>query len=380
MPKIVSVSGLPALRTDPRANHYKLIGIEFRTASASNSADALIELGSGGQTHVSDIPHDLILDHCLVTAFSEQPLKRGISLDSSDTTIRNCYIAGFKSAEQDAQAIAGVYGPGPFHIINNYLEASGENLLFGGAPPNIAGLVPSDIEIRGNYLYKQPSWRSDIKNWRVKNLFELKSARRVIFEGNTLENCWRDNYTDDGGYGAINLVATPDSGAWAAVEDVTIRNNEMRHTQNVLNIYVILNIHGIPANNQSGLGITVENNLFWDVSWALYGNAQANDSQSGRGSFIKISQMANVTVNHNTVLQDGYIISPYGPQSPGFVFTNNIVNYKDGIRGENGTQDGSAMASYFPGGILNKNVMIGGNSNNMLACQPKFLPRVCTLR
>src|SRR2546421_322807 len=255
MPNIVAaVSGQPALQTEAGASHYKLIGIAFRPASpASDFVSNLIQLGSPGQTQLSDVPYDLILDRCLITAYpnaSSQNLKRGVELDSSDTTIANCYIAGFKSTHQDAQAVAGINGPGPFHIINNYLEATGENLMFGGGPPAISGLVPSNIEIRGNYLYKQPSWRPG--SWVVKNLFELKSARRVLFEGNTLENCWRDNNVDDSGYGAINLTASPsDSGAWAAVEDVTIRNNEMRHTQNVFNIL------GNPAYNQSGLGVTI---------------------------------------------------------------------------------------------------------------------------
>jgi len=37
----------------------------------------------------------------------------------------------------DAQAIAGGVGTdpgGPYKIVNNFLEASGENILFGGGP------------------------------------------------------------------------------------------------------------------------------------------------------------------------------------------------------------------------------------------------------
>src|SRR6059058_5987902 len=97
-------------------------------------------------------------------------------------------------------------GPGPFHILNNYLEAAGENIFFGGSTPAIPGLVPSNIEIRGNYLYKPMSWREGEAGyggtrWSVKDIFELKSARHVIFEGNVLENCWSDV---NSGYGAIN--------------------------------------------------------------------------------------------------------------------------------------------------------------------------------
>src|SRR4051812_13078409 len=95
----------------------------------------------------------------------------------------------------DAQAIAGWSGPGPYKIVNNYLEGSTENLIFGGAgnnslmqlmlsidtnaDPVITNLVPSDIEVRNNYFFKPLSWKQDDPSyagmhWAVKNIFELK--------------------------------------------------------------------------------------------------------------------------------------------------------------------------------------------------------------
>jgi hypothetical protein len=52
-------------------------------------------------------------------------------------------------------------------------------------------VVPSDIEIRGNHFRKPLSWRMEDPSyagtlWTVKNLLELKSARRVLIEG----TCW----------------------------------------------------------------------------------------------------------------------------------------------------------------------------------------------
>ncbi|HUQ31804.1 MAG TPA: hypothetical protein VM095_06780, partial [Pyrinomonadaceae bacterium] len=185
LPKLLSAGATEsALQTAPGAHHYKLIGIEVRPTDAGAVVYDLIKLGDGSsrQDTLAKVPHHLVLDRCLITAFPTQTLKRGIALHSAETTIINCYIAGFKSAEQDSQAVGGWNGPGPFHIINNYLEAAGENLLFGGAPPSIPNLVPSDIEIKRNYLFKPLSWRQGEPSyagtrWSVKNLFELKSAR-----------------------------------------------------------------------------------------------------------------------------------------------------------------------------------------------------------
>ena len=66
----------------------------------------------------------------------------------------NSYISDIKAVNADSQAIAGYNGAGPFTIENNYLEAAGENVLFGGADPAVTNLVPSDIVLRRNHLFK----------------------------------------------------------------------------------------------------------------------------------------------------------------------------------------------------------------------------------
>jgi hypothetical protein len=49
---------------------------------------------------------------------------------------------------------------GTYKIVNNFLEAAGENILWGGAP---GSTVPTDIEIRRNHMFKPLNWmpRSD---------------------------------------------------------------------------------------------------------------------------------------------------------------------------------------------------------------------------
>jgi hypothetical protein len=88
----------------------------------------------------------------------------------------------------DSQAICGVNGPGPFKIVNNYLEGSGENVMFGGADPAIRDLVPSDIEFRGNYCFKPLSWKIGHPSyagtpWAVKNLTSSQVLERGVATG-----------------------------------------------------------------------------------------------------------------------------------------------------------------------------------------------------
>ena len=118
------------------------------------------------------------------TAIPRKGSRRGIALNARRAAVVDSYLADFKEAGADSQAIAGWNGPGPFTITNNYLEAAGENVMFGGADPAIDGLVPSDIVVTRNHLAKPLRWRSgtpgaEATAWTVKNLFELKNARRV---------------------------------------------------------------------------------------------------------------------------------------------------------------------------------------------------------
>jgi hypothetical protein len=318
--------------------------------------DTLFLLGDGSsaQDSLAKVPHHLIVDRCYIHAFPTQALKRGIGLHGAETTISNSYVSDFKLIGQDSQAIAGWNGPGPFKIINNYLEAAGENIVFGGATPSIPGLIPSDIEIRRNYLSKPLSWRQRDRTyggtpWSVKNLFELKSARRVQVTGNVMENQWSDV---NSGYGAVNLTVRGDSGSQATIENVEFSSNVVRHAGLALNI---LGKDTVSASQQ-GRDLRIRNNLFEDIN-----SERWNDS----GGFLKISQMEDVVVDHNTVLHDGLIILVYGSSgNKGFVFTNNIVsNNAYGVVGQGTGSISGSLSMFFPGAAIRRNVVVGGDAS-----------------
>src|SRR6185369_10866135 len=151
-----SVAG-QVLRTAAGAHHYRFIGVEISTQSTALTYD-LVRFGESTQT-AAEVPHDLVIDRSWIHGWDTQDVQRGVSLNGSEITISNSYINEIHGRGYDTQALCGWNGPGPFHIINNYLEAAGENVLFGGADPSIANLVPSNIEIRRNYLFKPLRWK-----------------------------------------------------------------------------------------------------------------------------------------------------------------------------------------------------------------------------
>ena len=350
--KLRSPNRQPTLRTEPGAHHWRLVLLEF-PATVDGVGD-IITLGDGSsaQTELAQVPHDIILDQCYVHGDPARGQKRGIALNSGQTAITNSYISDIKAVGQDTQAIGGWNGPGPYTIENNYLEAAGENFLLGGADPAIAGLVTEDVVFRGNHLSKPLAWRKE--RWQVKNLFELKNARRVLVEGNLMEYSWKEAQV---GFAILLTPRNQDRRApWATVEDVTIRRNVVRHAGGGVNI---LGRDANPSGRTRRLRI--EDNLFYDIDAERWG---------GTGAFVLIGDgPADVAIEHNTVVQSGNILMAYGgskdaPEAiAGVVFRDNLVRHNSyGVIGADRGVGTDTLEAYFPGIIFSTNGIAGGES------------------
>lgn len=344
LPKIVASPGQPALKTVPAAHHYRFIGVEVVTPEGATEAPYnLIELGDdggGGQTTLERVPHHFVFDRCYVHARPEQDAVRGFALNSSDTDILNCYISDFKSRRTDSQAILAWNTPGRFKIINNYLEGASENLQFGGGggcPPLAKlGILPSDIEVRRNHLSKPVAWRGV---WLVKNIFEIKYARRVLVDGNLLEYNWQDGQS-----GFALQITVRNEGAVCSlntIEEFTFTNNIVRHSGAGFQILG----RDDPRPSVQATKILIHNNLWEDISPERWG---------GSYTFAQVMLAADVGVTNNTVVGDVVAVNTQGgSQSPRFVFKNNVVGM--GIMGC-GTPGNGTLATCFPGAIVLGNV------------------------
>jgi len=463
--QLVSPNAQPALRTEAGAHHYRLIGIEFTIAPDVMLNFGIVQLGNGDESDAQLLPHDLVFDRCYIHGHARADVSRGIALNSASTDILNCNISDIHGIGFDTQAICGWNGPGPFRIINNYLEAAGENLLFGGADPQIPDLVPSDIEFRRNDCSKPLAWKDGIvatpvnlmatalngtgnhlpggatvyyriaararagfdtiatsvasneialplafdqtavtlvwdsvplateyrvyrttdapaavarnwiyystlnatfndigdlltaavdtppeqaTRWSVKNLFELKNARRVSVDGNLFENNWVDAQS---GFAILFTVRNQDGKApWSTIEDVTFTNNVVRHAAAGVNILGKDN----NQTSQTAHDLLIRNNLFYDIGGPQWGS---------NGRFLQISEAVGVTLDRNTILQTGNIITAYGVPTSAFVFTNNLAPNNDfGVIGD-GTPSGKAtIDEYLPASVFKKNAIIGGRA------------------
>jgi biofilm PGA synthesis N-glycosyltransferase PgaC len=348
MAKLVSAGDF-VVATEPGAHHYRFVAIEF-APKAGAFVSSLLQFGDK-EASADQIPHHLIVDRCYLHGDRKIGGRRGVALNAREAAVIDSYLSDFKEVGADSQAIGGWNGPGPFRIANNYLEGAGENIMFGGADPKVADLVPSDIEIVHNHLTKPLRWRKGDPSfegveWTVKNLFELKNARRVVVNGNLLEYNWPQAQN---GFSILFTVRNQDGAApWSTIEDVAFTNNLVRH------VAAGVNMLGKDDNNpsQQAKRIAIRNNVFLDVGGPW-----------GQGRlFQMLDGVSGVTIDHNTAFHTGGILFGGDHAShPGFVFQNNVVMLNEvGVIGSSAGEGNDSLRRYFPDAVFRRNVIIGG--------------------
>jgi len=345
MPTILGTgSPVIALSTQPGAHHFRFVGIRF-TPRAGTFATNLLRIGDGERS-LAALPTDMTFDRCLMESEPNLGGRRAIGMNGIRIAIVDSHLSGWREEGADSQAIISYNSPGPLKIVNNYLEGAGENFMIGGADALISGMVPSDVEFKGNYVFKPLSWRG--QKWSVKNLFELKNGQRLLVEGNIFENSWPADQDF-----AINIKSTnQDGGApWSVTKDLTFRNNIIRHVSNGWKACGV-RCDGLPTGE--GGRYHFYNNLWEDVG-----------AFGGEGKFFQTtSQVPTTIVENNTVHNTSYIFSGGdGGSSAGFIFSNNVVKRgTSGFKGSGTTEGLGTLNAYFPGWTFTGNAIVGGAS------------------
>lgn len=317
----------------PGANHYHLIGLELTRTAGTGLVYALATPNSSGATN------KLIFDRLWFHGTTHDETIRGIQLGGGTyISVINSFFTDFHCASNcsDSHAIAGGtgnYPMGPYKIKNNFIEAAGENIMFGGGP---AAYAPSDIEISHNHIFKPLTWLkgqpgfvggANGNPFIVKNFVELKNAQRVLIEGNIMENTWggfsQNGYAilltpkNQAGSGTTNLCPK------CLVADVTIRYNTISHVGNGLQIA------NVPSDNGGGAldgeRYSIHDLIIDDINPVKYkGTGHVVTMISVRGTaFLK-----NVSVNHITAFPPSGAFSignTTGTKLPNFIVTNSLI-------------------------------------------------------
>ena len=386
MPKIVRpYVGMYAMTCDTTAHHYRIIGIEFMNPGNVDTAiagAAYVNCSSLAETSLASQSHHIIFDRIYIhgpDAPGSYGVKFGLILNGQhegviDSTIENL------TYDTDAITVISWAGAGPFVIRNNSLSSSGENIMFGGADTQIANLVPSDIEIRNNYIYKPLKWRDDpaynsgSHPIRVKNLYESKNVQRVLVDGNIFENMWPGMQE---GYAmtfvprqATALSTQP----WTVIQDITITNNVFRNTANGLYI-VGMDTGSMGPPTLLGGRYLISNNLFIK-----------NGGYPGKNIIFQLSNgVFDVTIKHNTVASSldttGTTLAlTYGPANSDYtqmeriVFQDNLLQAKSYPVFALGDCSATTLSSAMPAYIWTNNVFAGPWPTSV-GCESNRMPQ-----
>lgn len=336
------------------ANHYRFIGLEVTRSLPKATVYNLVASEKGGA-----VDH-IVMDRMWIHGTAQDETNRGVMLSgTTNFAIVDSYFSDFHCVAVtgtcgDSQAIAGGLGDsaqGPYRIVNNYLEAAGENIIFGGGE---AAVTPADIEVRRNFFFKPLSWMKGASNFVggrdghafiVKNLFELKNAERVLIEGNVLENSW-------GGFSQVGfaLLLTPKNPGTCSVckvRDITIRYNSFSHAGAAMQIANGLSDTGFAA--EQGSNYSIHDDVFDDMFYAgcVSCNGVMFQITSNPTGAPPTFWLHDVNITHITVASDrahaGWTIAgPTGQRN--FEFSNNIID--SGLY-SNSNAGGGAIQCYF---------------------------------
>jgi hypothetical protein len=323
------------------ANHYRLLGLELTRPIGTTGAPTLIAVPQGGTAN------NIVLDRCWLHGTTHDDTRGGIDLaGTNNVAVVDSYFSDFHctsvtGACTDSHAIGGGTGnsqDGVYAIEDNFLEASGEAILFGGAQGTT---TPTDITIQFNHFFKPWQWMPGNKPFQggssgnpfvVKNHLELKNAIRVLAEANLMDDVW-------GGFSQTGyaILLTPKnqhtiSGSnvcpTCEVTDVTIRYTQISHAAGGIALANTISLAEGGAPAEEGARYSIHDVVMDDVSQSYVGLGTLFMVTSA----WQVNPLNTITINHITGFPDanngGMLIMGNKITDPtmyGFVFTNNLV-------------------------------------------------------
>ncbi len=293
-------------------DHVRFIGIEWTTSATANI----------GRMISAEHADHIIFDRNYLHPAEGEEVGHGVGLIEGARFIAviNSYLSGLHCIARtgkctDATGIGGGKSDDPlgtFKIYNNFIESSGENILFGGAP---SSANPTDLEIRRNHLFRPMLWKEGEPGYTptpsgnafiVKNNFEVKSGIRVLFESNLLENSW-------GGFSqtGFSILLSPRSQASQCpicrVNDITIRYNRIR------NVGGVFQFSNAPAGKGGGAPADGGRYSIHDI---IADDVHDRDYKGGGGFLLFVSWVPpihDVELNHITAFVPGGLLSILNP-------------------------------------------------------------------
>lgn len=280
-------------------------------------------------TNMLEAGDDTAIDRCFFTA--PNGAHRGWLVNCRGFDARRSVVEGIWS-DQDAQAVCGYDGTDSISINDCGLEASGENVLFGGAEPTSETRSPRGIWITNCDLTKRPEWLGD-NTKQCKNLVELKNAHDFH-----MAKC-RGEYSfigGQGGYAIVLTVRNEKGGApYSTIREVSFVDCTFKHIGACVQILALddQKFGGVPVVSQrmqdvSFSGVTFED--FTPATWPGTGrtfyiargpkNLTIQDVKTSGGgtpnTFIEFAGATTETCENLVIRRFDGLEGTYGIKSP----------------------------------------------------------------
>lgn len=273
-------NGVPVFDAEPGTSGYWISGVEIAAASNVTTLGSLVFL-SPAQGVAANVPSRIVIERSYVHGHDQLNMQRCVHFDATDAAVTDSWISDCHFRGLDSQALLVITSPGQLLFRNNFLSGAGENLMIGGGGPGVAGMMPEDIEIIGNHLFKPLGWQA--AGWTVKNLLEIKIGRRIDIRDNFLENNWVMGQI---GFAVVIKASDQDAASWVRTSDIVFRRNIVTGSAGGINIFedgpIGTNRIAILANQFSNIGLT---------------------SLGGVGRMLQfIGKLTDIEVRHNTML------------------------------------------------------------------------------
>ncbi|MGA7930524.1 MAG: Ig domain-containing protein [Candidatus Sulfotelmatobacter sp.] len=346
--QLISPDSSPVLTFQANTTNVRFIGLEITRTPGTGVNSSLVALGNQG-TGISGIYWDRIWAHG-----DENQDETGRFLSVSgisnfamvDSYCNNFYFISVIGTGTDSKCIGGganTISSTPetgFKIVNNFIEASGENIIMGGAASNT---VPGDFEIRGNLFFKPLQWNPSDPSYNggisghpfiVKNLTEFKNGQRILYEGNQLINSW-------GGFSQIGhaLLLSPANQNYVSGSDglcpvcldqnITMRYDTANTVGSGMELVIEADLGALPAGGgHYSIHDWVIDNINSPLLYGVSNAATAEITTNRAASPIQTNQY--ITVSHMTFVYPPTtafkVVSALGLSSPtGASAINNIV-------------------------------------------------------
>ncbi len=355
MPKLLTPNTSPAISANDGVHGWRLVGLEIGVVPTWKGVVyqlILLGWGSGASGHrvpADEVASRFIVERCYIHGSPAQNIQKAVLANAADVRITDSWIDEVHTTGFDSQAILIYDSPGPHLIENNELQASSENIMLGGADSSRPDLIPADVVIRRNHIVKPLRWKTDDPSyggipWVIKPLIELKSAQRVLIEGNTLENSWlwpafvTDAFNQDG------------SAPWSIVQDVTFQHNVIKNAMAVYQAW---------AGSAPVRRVKIFNNNAMGIRYRIF---NPPGSSYATGTFFYLINAEDVWIEHNTAqpMDRGTGQIEVGSLNPRLTVRNNVFGYGHAgflVSGSWATDDASVAAA-APGVTIERNALV----------------------